>query len=292
MRELQNCIERAVILAEGETIQPRHLNLSFAAPEPADDAGAIPWAHDRPVGHAGRRDAARVVEVERRKIARLETAASSEADSNKGRAPPSSLQISYKTLLAKLQEHRASSRRLRRSQPDRRRRALGAARSSVTSVTIVVRADRRSAARSAACRRRPSCRAPIASSTCRGGEIGDRRAAAPSATISARERVAIRPRTARRARRPSAAAASMPVGDRLAVAEAPVLRDRLERVADRVAEIERRRRPGLALVRRDDRRLDPAATRAMTGTQHVGIAREQRRQVALRAASNSGAARR
>src|SRR4030095_13251475 len=31
-RELQNCIERAVILAEGDSVFPRHLNLSFAAP--------------------------------------------------------------------------------------------------------------------------------------------------------------------------------------------------------------------------------------------------------------------
>ena len=30
VRELQNCIERAVILTDGDTIQPRHLNLSFA----------------------------------------------------------------------------------------------------------------------------------------------------------------------------------------------------------------------------------------------------------------------
>ena len=35
MRELQNCIERAVILTEGDTIQPRHLSLSFRQPGPA-----------------------------------------------------------------------------------------------------------------------------------------------------------------------------------------------------------------------------------------------------------------
>ncbi len=34
MRELQNCIERAVILTEGDTIQPRHLSLSFRQPGP------------------------------------------------------------------------------------------------------------------------------------------------------------------------------------------------------------------------------------------------------------------
>ena len=52
-----------------------------------------------------------------------------------------------------------------------------------------------------------------------------------------------------------------PVADRLAVAEAPVLRHRLERMADGVAEVQRPPRPGFALVLLDDRRLDPAATR-------------------------------
>jgi DNA-binding NtrC family response regulator len=32
VRELQNCIERAAILTEGDTIHPRHLNLSFRGP--------------------------------------------------------------------------------------------------------------------------------------------------------------------------------------------------------------------------------------------------------------------
>ena len=43
MRELQNCIERAVILTEGDTIQPRHLNLSFAAPLETEPPPS-PWA--------------------------------------------------------------------------------------------------------------------------------------------------------------------------------------------------------------------------------------------------------
>src|SRR5688500_13254945 len=41
-RELQNCIERAVILSDGDTIHPRHLNLSFRQP-PAAAAPASPW---------------------------------------------------------------------------------------------------------------------------------------------------------------------------------------------------------------------------------------------------------
>ena len=54
VRELQNCIERACILTEGDTIRPRHLNLSFrggiAAEAPPDRLGA-----DRSRGDDGRR---------------------------------------------------------------------------------------------------------------------------------------------------------------------------------------------------------------------------------------------
>ena len=48
VRELQNCIERAVILTEGDTIQPRHLSLSFRQPGPAPVATVAPGA---PAGH-------------------------------------------------------------------------------------------------------------------------------------------------------------------------------------------------------------------------------------------------
>jgi DNA-binding NtrC family response regulator len=40
VRELQNCIERAVILTEGDTIQPRHLSLSFRQPGPSQASPA------------------------------------------------------------------------------------------------------------------------------------------------------------------------------------------------------------------------------------------------------------
>ena len=57
VRELQNCIERAAILTEGDTIHPRHLNLSFRGPtqrrQPVDEDGG-PVVEDRSVGHAGR----------------------------------------------------------------------------------------------------------------------------------------------------------------------------------------------------------------------------------------------
>jgi DNA-binding NtrC family response regulator len=49
VRELQNCIERAVILTEGDTIQPRHLNLSFRQPGPAPASAAAPVNGTAPV---------------------------------------------------------------------------------------------------------------------------------------------------------------------------------------------------------------------------------------------------
>jgi len=99
VRELQNCIERAVILCDGETIQPRHLNLSFRQPPPAAPA-ASPWEEIDLTGTMT--DALRRVtsEVERRKLER----ALREAAGNKQRAAEA-LQISYKTMLQKLKEY-------------------------------------------------------------------------------------------------------------------------------------------------------------------------------------------
>ncbi len=100
VRELQNCIERAVILADGETLLPRHLNLSFAAPL-TDENPESPWAH---VDLSGT-----LAEVTRRVTGQVEKAKIEEvlleADGNKGRAAEL-LQVSYKTLLSKLKEHR------------------------------------------------------------------------------------------------------------------------------------------------------------------------------------------
>ena len=99
VRELQNCIERAVILCDGDTIQPRHLNLSFRAPAVAAPA-ASPW---ETIDLSGTMTEAlrRVTgEVERRKLER----ALSETAGNKQRAADA-LQISYKTLLQKLKEY-------------------------------------------------------------------------------------------------------------------------------------------------------------------------------------------
>jgi DNA-binding NtrC family response regulator len=99
VRELQNCIERAVILCDGDTIQPRHLNLSFRQPATAAPASS-PWEEIDLSGTMT--DALRRVtgEVERRKLER----ALSEAAGNKQRAAEA-LQISYKTMLQKLKEY-------------------------------------------------------------------------------------------------------------------------------------------------------------------------------------------
>jgi DNA-binding NtrC family response regulator len=100
VRELQNCIERAVILVDGDTVYPRHLNLSFQS-SPTDQPAPDPWAHldlSGSLADAVRRGTA---EVERRKI----QAALKESGESKGLAAEL-LQVSYKTLLAKLKEHK------------------------------------------------------------------------------------------------------------------------------------------------------------------------------------------
>ncbi len=99
VRELQNCIERAVILAEGDSILPRHLNLSFVNTQPVVEA-PNPWAHLDLAGTLGDVTKRAVSEVERLKIRDVMR----EAEGNKGRAAEL-LQISYKSLLAKLKEH-------------------------------------------------------------------------------------------------------------------------------------------------------------------------------------------
>jgi transcriptional regulator with GAF, ATPase, and Fis domain len=100
VRELQNCIERSVILAEGDAIQPRHLNLTFQG-APAEEPAADPWADFDLSGslvEVARRGAAQVERLKIRQALR-------DADDNKGRAAEM-LQITYKALLSKLKEHR------------------------------------------------------------------------------------------------------------------------------------------------------------------------------------------
>jgi DNA-binding NtrC family response regulator len=108
VRELQNCIERAVILGDGDSIQPRHLNLTFRSTDRdkrsggADDGSEPPdpWTHIELSGTMS--DVVRRVtaEVERRKIKR----ALEDAVGNKERAAEA-LQISVKTLLQKQKEY-------------------------------------------------------------------------------------------------------------------------------------------------------------------------------------------
>jgi len=99
VRELQNCIERAVILADGDTILPRHLNLSFAAPL-TDENPESPWAHVDMSGTLSEVTRRVTSQVEKAKIVDVLV----EANGNKGRAAEL-LQINYKSLLAKLKEH-------------------------------------------------------------------------------------------------------------------------------------------------------------------------------------------
>src|SRR5216684_5723879 len=94
VRELQNCIERAAILTEGDTIHPRHLNLSFhggSLAAVADDE-ASPWSKIDLSGSLADATRRTVAEVERRKIEQ----ALKEAAGNRGRAAEV-LQLAYKT---------------------------------------------------------------------------------------------------------------------------------------------------------------------------------------------------
>jgi DNA-binding NtrC family response regulator len=100
VRELQNCIERAVILSDGDTILPRHLNLSFAAPLTDENEPSV-WAQFDLSGTLADVTRRASAEVEKVKIEEV----LGEAQGNKGRAAEL-LQISYKSLLAKLKEHR------------------------------------------------------------------------------------------------------------------------------------------------------------------------------------------
>jgi len=100
VRELQNCIERAVILTEGDAIRRRHLNLSFRA-SGAVAPDASPWDGIDLTGSLAEASRRALAEVERRKI----TGALREAGGQKLKAAEM-LQVSYKTFLAKLKEHR------------------------------------------------------------------------------------------------------------------------------------------------------------------------------------------
>ena len=98
IRELQNALERAVILAEGDVLLPRHLSLS---PVPKSGSSADPWDRIDLRGSLAEATARTVSEVERRKIQQ----ALSDAGGDRGRAADL-LQLNYKALDAKLRELR------------------------------------------------------------------------------------------------------------------------------------------------------------------------------------------
>jgi DNA-binding NtrC family response regulator len=98
VRELQNCIERAVILSEGDTIHARHLHLLMHSPAPVEQPS--PWATFDLSGSLADVSRRAQMEVEKRKI----ELALKEAGGNKGRAADI-LAVPYKNLLGKLKDH-------------------------------------------------------------------------------------------------------------------------------------------------------------------------------------------
>lgn len=101
VRELQNCIERAVILTDGDTIRARHLNLTFPKHHPATVSEEDqPWSNIDLSGSLAAATGRAVAEVERRKIVQ----ALKEASGRVGLAAEV-LQVSFKTLQAKLTDY-------------------------------------------------------------------------------------------------------------------------------------------------------------------------------------------
>ena len=102
VRELQNCIERVVILSDGDTIRASQLSLSFraapGAPGVVDDLD--PLAAIDLSGSLAEATERVIASVERRKIEQ----ALKEADGNRLRAAEL-LRVSQKAFLAKLKEH-------------------------------------------------------------------------------------------------------------------------------------------------------------------------------------------
>jgi DNA-binding NtrC family response regulator len=97
VRELQNAVERAVILSDGETIQPAHLNLQAAALTPA--AAPDPWDAIDLGGSLADVLARTSSEVERRKVA----LALKESGGDRVRAADA-LQVGYKALQGRIKD--------------------------------------------------------------------------------------------------------------------------------------------------------------------------------------------
>jgi DNA-binding NtrC family response regulator len=97
VRELQNAIERAVILADGDTLLPRHLSL---ASQQGFNPTADPWDQLDWTGSLADVTARFATESEKRKIG----LAMRQANNDKGRAADI-LAINFKTLTAKLKQY-------------------------------------------------------------------------------------------------------------------------------------------------------------------------------------------
>ena len=107
VRELQNCIERAVILTDGESIHARHLSLTSHLDAAAAAGAAVvetgttsPWDQIDLSGSLGEASRRAVAEVERRKVGQ----ALKDAAGNIGRAAEA-LQISHKLMLQKIRDY-------------------------------------------------------------------------------------------------------------------------------------------------------------------------------------------
>jgi DNA-binding NtrC family response regulator len=97
VREMQNAIERAVILSDGDTLEPRHLNLAGVtkATESAD-----PWESIDLSGSLDDAVSRGRSEIERRKLARALRDAGEDR-----RVAADLLRINFKTLESKLRDH-------------------------------------------------------------------------------------------------------------------------------------------------------------------------------------------
>ena len=101
VRELQNCIERAVILSDGDTIHARHLNLNslLARDLLPEDPAADPWASIDLSGSLAEVSRRVLAEVERRKIEQA-----LRDTSGNGGAAADVLQVPYKLFAQKARE--------------------------------------------------------------------------------------------------------------------------------------------------------------------------------------------